>query len=327
MQAVASMAEGIRQPSLNRAVAYRDQQEEERKAAVYKATEDEVIALWADPGAGMQEKQAALTKQIANLRLLSGQRVETGKDGVMRWAGGNEGEAKVKINQLVKTLHGEHVQSLMYASKYAEAEKFTRAHIGQLTLRQRAMFTQAANAKSADLPPATPETKTALENSKFLQTVEALAGGMYASNEVREQAVATREAFANYARLGGDIAEFEKNFLLVNDGNMRIIAPKSLALPGLDTKLEQTLENWRAKLKPGDTQTSKQDYINAQAVFQNGFWAFDGTDGFVFMDAATGSVIRDVHGGFLRVNLEDLKHMPDTVHSLEHYYVSDPATD
>jgi adenine/guanine phosphoribosyltransferase-like PRPP-binding protein len=60
---------------------------------------------------------------------LSGQHPETGKDGVSRWVDGNEEEVKVKINQLVKTMHGEHVQSLMRTGRYAEAEKFTREHM------------------------------------------------------------------------------------------------------------------------------------------------------------------------------------------------------
>jgi hypothetical protein len=140
MQAVASMAEGIRQPSLNKAVAYREQQEEVHKTAVCKVAEDEVVALWADPSAGMQEKQAALTKQIGYLRLLSGQRPETGKDGITRWVGGDEGEVKVKINQLVQTLHGGHVQSLMHADRYAEAEKFTRAHMREFGDRANDML-------------------------------------------------------------------------------------------------------------------------------------------------------------------------------------------
>ncbi|MDR1241681.1 MAG: hypothetical protein LBM00_02695 [Deltaproteobacteria bacterium] len=129
MPAVAAMAENIRKFSLNKAAAYRDQQEEEHKAAVYKAAEDSLAVLWADPGADMQEKRAALKRQITSLRLLSGQYPETWKAGFMRWEGGNEEEAKVKINQLVQTLHNEHVQSLMYADRYAEAEKFTREHM------------------------------------------------------------------------------------------------------------------------------------------------------------------------------------------------------
>jgi hypothetical protein len=60
---------------------------------------------------------------------LSGQHPETGKDGVSRWVDGNEEEVKVKINQLVKTLHGEHAQSLVYANKYAEAESFVKKHV------------------------------------------------------------------------------------------------------------------------------------------------------------------------------------------------------
>jgi hypothetical protein len=60
------------------------------------------------------------------------------------------------------------------------------------------------------------------------------------------------------------------------------------------------------KLAPGTTPEEKENYVRMRAVYANGFWIFDGTDGFNFVDAGTG---RAVEG--MRVSADELKTLGD----------------
>lgn len=74
MENVSRMAEGIRAPSMNRAVAFRDQQEDAHRDAVGKAEWQQTLSKLADPSLSYAERQAALQESEASLRMLAGQK-------------------------------------------------------------------------------------------------------------------------------------------------------------------------------------------------------------------------------------------------------------
>lgn len=87
MEGVNRMAESIRQPSMQRAVAYRDSEEDAYKKSVLESSRAQALQLFADPSRSWQEKEAALQAEENNLRLFAGQQWD-GKSG--QWTGGTD---------------------------------------------------------------------------------------------------------------------------------------------------------------------------------------------------------------------------------------------
>ncbi|MDR2800880.1 MAG: hypothetical protein LBB52_06405, partial [Desulfovibrio sp.] len=144
--------------------------------------------------------------------------------------------------------------------------------------QQLSLMIQAVNAKGGDLPSSSsdPEVKSELESSEYLATARAIANSMYTSNDAREFAVNAQKAFSNYVRMGGSLQDIEDKFLLLNEGRMRIIAPKELEATQLYVRLGLKLNEQTNKLAPGTTPEEKENYVRMRAVYANGFWIFDG---------------------------------------------------
>lgn len=87
MEGVSRMAESIRQPSMQRAVAYRDSEEDAYQKSVLASSQAQTFQTFADPSRSWQEKEAALQAEENNLRLFAGQQWD-GKSG--QWTGGTD---------------------------------------------------------------------------------------------------------------------------------------------------------------------------------------------------------------------------------------------
>ena len=94
MQGVNRMAEGIRLPSMQRAVNYRDQQEQFYQKSVLDSSEAHALELFADPSCSMAEKEAALQDHERSLRMFAGQRPVM-VDGKIQWQGGRNIDAEL----------------------------------------------------------------------------------------------------------------------------------------------------------------------------------------------------------------------------------------
>ena len=125
MEAVSRMAEGMRLPSLHKAVMFRDQQEEEHKRSVLAASRAQAVQVFADPASSWQEKTAALSQEEANLRLFAGQRIEE-VDGKPQWTGGRDVTAELVA--LRQGFHTEHVESLIATNQIGQARNYIRDH-------------------------------------------------------------------------------------------------------------------------------------------------------------------------------------------------------
>ncbi|MDR1125291.1 MAG: hypothetical protein LBM64_04410, partial [Deltaproteobacteria bacterium] len=128
MESVSRMAEGIRAPSMNRAVSFRDQQEEAHKEAVGKAEWQQTLSKLADPSLSYAERQAALQQSEASLRMLAGQHWKADAEGRGRWAGGRNVDAELERRRQV--FHSEQVETLIAQGKTGEAAKYVRGNAG-----------------------------------------------------------------------------------------------------------------------------------------------------------------------------------------------------
>lgn len=88
MQGVDRMVEGIRQPSMQRAVAYRDQQEGIYKKSQLDASAVQTLRKFSDPSLAQAEKEAALRDHERSLRLFGAGQTFDPKTG--QWVGGTD---------------------------------------------------------------------------------------------------------------------------------------------------------------------------------------------------------------------------------------------
>ena len=121
MRAVDRMVSGIREPSLNRAVIYRDEQEKRYQTSVLDASRAQTQRLFGDPSVPWNEKMKALEAEENNARLFAGQRREV-IDGKEQWTGGLDVTAD--LMDLRQRLHGAHLDGLIGAERFAEADAF-----------------------------------------------------------------------------------------------------------------------------------------------------------------------------------------------------------
>ena len=94
MEGVDRMAAGLRQPSMGRAVSYRDQQDHRYKQDTLNASRAQAVQTFNDPNISYAEKVKSLEGEEANLRLFAGQRLEV-VDGKEQWVGGNNVDAQI----------------------------------------------------------------------------------------------------------------------------------------------------------------------------------------------------------------------------------------
>lgn len=120
MEGVNRMAAGIREPSMSRAVSYRDQQEKQYQQSVLAASRAQTLQLFGDPSVPWDEKMAALEGEENNARLFAGQRREV-IDGQEQWTGGNDVTAEVMA--LRQSLFREHLDGLIAAGNLGAAER------------------------------------------------------------------------------------------------------------------------------------------------------------------------------------------------------------
>ena len=128
MESVARMAEGVRAPSMNRAFAFRDSQEEAHRAAVEKSEWQNTLSKLADPTLSEGARQAILKESESSLRMLAGQRWETDDEGRGRWVGGRNVDAELERRRQV--YHLEQVETLIGLGKTGAAAKYVREHGG-----------------------------------------------------------------------------------------------------------------------------------------------------------------------------------------------------
>lgn len=121
MEGVNRMAAGIREPSMNRAVSYRDQQEKQYQASVLEASRAQTLQLFGDPSVPWNEKMAALEAEENNARLFAGQRREV-IDGQEQWTGGSDVTAELMA--LRQRLCGEHLDGLIATGNLGAASAF-----------------------------------------------------------------------------------------------------------------------------------------------------------------------------------------------------------
>lgn len=121
MEGVNRMAAGIREPSMNRAVSFRDQQEKLYQASVQEASRAQTLQLFGDPSVPWDEKMAALEAEENNARLFAGQRREV-IDGQEQWTGGSDVTAELMA--LRQRLCGEHLDGLIASGNLGAASAF-----------------------------------------------------------------------------------------------------------------------------------------------------------------------------------------------------------
>lgn len=121
MEGVSRMAESIRQPSMQRAVAYRDSEEDAYQKSVLASSQAQTFQTFADPSRSWQEKEAALQAEENNLRLFAGQRPVM-VDGKVQWQGGKDVTAQVMA--LRQRLEAEHVSGLIATNQLGAARTF-----------------------------------------------------------------------------------------------------------------------------------------------------------------------------------------------------------
>ncbi|MDR1776528.1 MAG: hypothetical protein LBR31_01700 [Desulfovibrio sp.] len=202
-----------------------------------------------------------------------------------QWFAEPDAGKQAALLQELRQSYGKHLPQALAQAKLPPALVAVAPIAGDMTPRQTATMIAAATAKDADLPKSDEQVKSSLENSEFLQAARDISGLMYRSSEARDFAAQTAKAWGNYARLGGDIVELEKNFLIINDGNLKVLAPKSMDAPGLEAGLNAATRILQAGVKKGDLSAQMR------TVYANGCWLYDGAGGFAFVDAATGLAV------------------------------------
>jgi hypothetical protein len=196
-------------------------------------------------------------------------------------------EQVAMVMNISKT-YGKHATRAMSQAKLPVALVAVAPVASALEPAQLVNFAAAAAAKKEDLPALTPDGKKAVEGSDILRAAKAVSNGMYRSGEQRAFAAKMADALENYARLGGDVNALDNKFTALDSGNLRILMPKALAFDGLPDALHEATLGLKASVPAGKDAESGRDALRLAALYDNGFWVFDGADGFAFVDAGTG---------------------------------------
>ncbi len=161
MEGVNRMAEGIRLPSMQRAVNYRDGEEEAYKKSVLQSSQAQTFAVFSDPSVSWEEKQRALEQEENNLRLFAGQQPVM-VDGRTQWQGGREvtAEAMALRQKLLTEYFNAMLQSgnLDGAQAFLDFQSGTASAPGSLSQRNLAAnnFGNVRNTKGNFVAYATP---------------------------------------------------------------------------------------------------------------------------------------------------------------------------
>jgi hypothetical protein len=126
---------------------------------------------------------------------------------------------------------------------------------------------------------------------------------MSASRAQREFTASLYKTFEHYVRSGGRLGDVEKNFFTIDDGNMKILAPKSMWKEGIEETLSRKTYDLMMEARDMENPVKRSTWLN---VYGNGQWVFDGVDGFALMDAATGLNALDGRGNPARVGIGDV---------------------
>lgn len=200
------------------------------------------------------------------------------------------GERTALVLGLNKT-YGKHAARVMAQARLPAALIAVAPVASSLEPAQLVNLTAAAAAKKEDLPELTPDGRSAVEKSDILRAAKAVSNVMYRSGEQRAFAAKMADALENYARLGGDVNALDNKFTTLDSGNLRILMPQTLEFDGLTSALHDATLELKASVPAGKDAAGKREALKWAAAYENGYWIFDGADGFSFVDAATGKEI------------------------------------
>jgi hypothetical protein len=198
------------------------------------------------------------------------------------------GEQAAMVLELNKT-YGKHATRAMSQARLPAALVAVAPVASALEPAQLVNLAAAAAAKKEDLPALTSDKRKAVEDSDILRTAKAVSDAMYRSGELRTFAAKMADALENYARLGGDVGALDNKFTALTSGNLRILMPKALDFYGIENAFEQATRELLSTVPTDKNATGRKDAARRmQTMYANGFWIYDDSGGFAFVDAATG---------------------------------------
>jgi hypothetical protein len=223
-----------------------------------------------------------------------------------RFTSEKDAAKQAQMLALIQNTYGKYAGDVVAQAKLPPALVAVAPIVSQLLPGQAALFTAAASAKKEDVGTPSKEQQQSIDNSEYLQVIRAESQTVFWSNEQRNFAEKTANTIRNYVAMGGNIDDIEKNFLIVNDGNMRIQAPKNMEVQGLEQALQRKTKELRAEINEGKSARERMASLFNKSAVDNGFWMFDGKDSFVFMDAASGKNMLDKYGAAVRMTRADI---------------------
>ncbi|MDR2056107.1 MAG: hypothetical protein LBQ10_09615 [Desulfovibrio sp.] len=191
----------------------------------------------------------------------------------------------------LQAAYGKYFPAVAAQAKLPDAVLAIAPVMDNLSPAQVGRMITASEAKDDELPKTDEEVKAALARSSYVEMAGELSSVMFTSAEVRDFAAQTVKTFKNYARMGGSIAEIEKNFFLLNADNVRILAPKKMEAPGLEDGFVAVTRELKQSIPEGSDRKSRENALRLRTIYENGHWIYDGADGFAFIDAGTGLAV------------------------------------
>jgi hypothetical protein len=158
-----------------------------------------------------------------------------------------------------------------------------------ITGAQTQRLLAASGARDGELPPLDDTGAKILENSDFLKMNRKLASLMFASGEAQTFAAGAGKALQNYVRLYGT-DDLDDNFLVLDQDNLLILAPKTADKAGITAGLEAETRKLRASVPAGGTAKARAKALMWHGIYDNGRWIYD-NGAFVFIDAGTGRAV------------------------------------
>jgi hypothetical protein len=191
----------------------------------------------------------------------------------------------------LQAAYGKYFPAVAAQAKLPDAVLAIAPVMDNLTPAQIGRMITASEARDNELPKTDNDVKAELASSSYVEMARELSSVMFTSAEVRDFAAQTVKTFKNYARMGGSIAEIEKNFFLLNADNVRILAPKKMEAPGLENGFVAVTRELKRSIPEGSDRQSREHALRLRAIYENGHWIYDGADGFAFIDAGTGLAV------------------------------------
>ena len=208
-----------------------------------------------------------------------------------QWFGELDAGKQAAALELLRQRYGRHLPAVIAQAKLPPALVAVAPIMDSLSPADTARMVMAAQAKDGDLPRSDDQVKQAIADSKFLRAAQSISRVMFRSAEARDFAAKTIRAWTNYARLGGDIAELEDKFVILNDGNLRVLAPKGMDAAGLESGFAAVTRDLGDSVPDGKTAAEREEALRLRAMYANGNWMYDGKGGFALVDAATGLAV------------------------------------